>query len=50
MQRPDFTMLHHGARRYRSRLMGYLIRRSIRAAMRIGSKPRRQPMLPALAR
>ena len=50
MHRRDFTTLHHDARRYRSRLMGYLIRRSIRAVTRMASRPRPQPMLPALAR
>ena len=50
MHRPDAVTLHAQARRFRSRLIGYLLRRFIRAISRATTKPRPRALRPLLAR
>ena len=50
MHRPDAVTLHAQARLFRSRLIGYLVRRLIRAVSHAIAKPPLRPLRPLLAR
>ena len=50
MKRPDAVTLHAQARRFRSRLIGHLIGKMMRAILKPASKAPPTPMRPAVVR